>query len=286
MGLMLTVECVDDGRHARFVDGGRPALRHLAIARGGAADRESAAAGNRLLEQAPNHCCIEMTLRGGHWMLRGRGQLTLTGADMGWHLDGEPVDRYRTITLDGHHELRGGLARTGCRGYVCLRGHWELPRVMESVEAGLPGVVEPRRGLRFDVKWAGEVPHRIAWTSDAGLRQEVTVQVVPGPEWRLVSQHDRQSVVGTEYRVGRHSDRQGIRLESEALPRLGLPEMISSPVVPGTVQWTDGGPILLGPDAQTVGGYPRVLLAAPLPDAVFQLRPGGALRFSLLKAGL
>jgi len=48
---------------------------------------------------------------------------------------------------------------------------------------------------------------------------------------------------------------------------LKFPNMLSSPVLPGTVQLSPAGPILLGPDAQTVGGYPRVLL---VPDAEVQ----------------
>ncbi|MFT5018055.1 MAG: allophanate hydrolase subunit 2 [Limisphaerales bacterium] len=59
---------------------------------------------------------------------------------------------------------------------------------------------------------------------------------------------------------------------------------MSSPVLPGTVQLTPSGPILLGPDAQTVGGYPRVLLAAK-PGKLglaFQVGLGRPVRFSLV----
>lgn len=58
--------------------------------------------------------------------------------------------------------------------------------------------------------------------------------------------------------------------------------MLSTPVLPGTVQLSPSGPLLLGPDAQTLGGYPRALLLAR-PEQLaqaYQLRPGQTLCFS------
>ncbi|WP_157974304.1 biotin-dependent carboxyltransferase family protein [Lewinella sp. IMCC34183] len=280
MARTLTVECAGHGRGIRFVDGGRPGYRHLGIGGGEAADRGSAAAANRILGQEAFTCCIEGTLTGGHWLLSGRGQLALTGADVNWQLDGRPVARYQTIFLDGQHELRGGTTRGGCRAYVAIRGMWDLPRVLGSVAPGLPGAVEPARGTRFTVRSESESPYRLFWTEAGEFPQRVAIPVVPGPEWRLLTARQGEQVLESEYRVGTASDRQGVRLECNHLPELNLPELISSPVLPGTVQWTPTGPVLLGPDAQTVGGYPRLLLAAPLPDGVFQLLPGGRVHFA------
>ncbi|NJB84771.1 antagonist of KipI [Lewinella marina] len=284
MSRILTIARLSGGGGARFVDGGRPGLQHLAIPGGGAADRRSATTGNELLEQSPHHCCLELTLSGGRWQLNGRGSLALTGADMGWRLDGEPISRYETIALDGVHELRGGLARTGCRGYLCLRGGWRLPRVQGSVESGLPGTVSPEPGRSFLVEADDHHPVRSDWPpADLGAGQ-VVIPAVPGPEWDWLSAKQQRFLQESSFHLGLASDRQGIRLEAPGFGGMALPGMISSPVLPGTVQWTPAGPILLGPDAQTVGGYPRVLVAAPLPDAVFQLRPGEEVWFRLLTA--
>jgi len=60
--------------------------------------------------------------------------------------------------------------------------------------------------------------------------------------------------------------------------------MLSSPVVAGTLQWPSGGePILLGVDAQTIGGYPRCghVITADM-DVLGQLTPGDTIRFQLV----
>jgi allophanate hydrolase subunit 2 len=59
--------------------------------------------------------------------------------------------------------------------------------------------------------------------------------------------------------------------------------MPSAAVFPGTLQCPESGvPFLLGIDAQTTGGYPRVLqVARPDRHLIGQLRPGDRLRFLL-----
>ncbi|THH42027.1 5-oxoprolinase subunit C family protein [Neolewinella litorea] len=283
MSRLLSVTAPKRGGGWRFVDGGRPGLRHLAIPGGGPADRESAATGNLLLKQAALSPCIEITLSGGRWRFNGQGTLALTGADFGWQLDGHPVDRYTTLPLEGEHELRGGFARRGCRGYLCVRGDWQLPRVMGSIEAGLPGAVMPQPGFSFRVSSDDHQPRQQEAPPVSFGMEMVAVDVVAGPEWHWLDRRHRDMLLNTPFRVGPASDRQGVRLELPASYDTTLPSLLSSPVLPGTVQWTPSGPILLGPDAQTVGGYPRVLVATALPDAVFQLRPGGEIIFRMVK---
>jgi antagonist of KipI len=84
-----------------------------------------------------------------------------------------------------------------------------------------------------------------------------------------------------EFHVTPHSDRMGVRLGGKALERRTDRELISSAVVPGTVQVPpDGQPIVLLADAQTIGGYPQVatVISVDLP-LVAQLKPGDRVRF-------
>lgn len=277
---VLTVEAVGPCSHAYLVDGGRPHRRAAGIAGGGAADPAAARAANDLLDQAPTHCCLEVTLRGGRWLLSGRGQFALTGADMNWRLNGNPVDRYSLVYLDGDYLLTGGTALAGCRAYLGIRGRWQLPQVLGSVELGVPGAV----GL------AALPPIAVTSSQEVGFRNRLlptypafatptTLTATPGPEWNWLGEAARRALLGQSLYVDPASNRQGIRLRmTGVLPT--LPSLISSPVLPGTVQLTPAGPILLGPDAQTVGGYPRVLHVRR-PGPAFQLRPGQALRFRM-----
>jgi allophanate hydrolase subunit 2 len=111
-----------------------------------------------------------------------------------------------------------------------------------------------------------------------------------GPEWDWISEEFQEYVMGSEYEVGSDSNRMGIRLSrrvvDEARERdwraflTELPSMWSSVVRPGIIQLPPSGqPIVLGPDGQTIGGYPRI---AYVPQdqqwRLAQLRPGDRVR--------
>ncbi|MCP9235949.1 biotin-dependent carboxyltransferase family protein [Lewinella sp. JB7] len=278
MARSLTLTCCGSGAGAYLVDGGRAGYGDRGIPSGGPADAFSARAANHLLDQPAHHCCLEITLHGGRWLLEGTGQMAITGADMNWRLNGSPVDHHQVHYLDGAYLLTGGVAARGCRSYLGIRGDWNATRILGSVEAGLPGTARVTRGFTVDVISAEEAPFRSDWPRWDALTGTAVLHAHPGPEWPWLNVRERQWLLQSVFTVDADSNRQGIRLRTPAGESFPLPSMISSPVLPGTVQLTSNGPILLGPEAQTVGGYPRVLLVNNLGDA-YQLRPGQSLRF-------
>ena len=220
-----------------------------------------------------------MPLRGGVWHLAGVGQIALTGADMNWTLDGVSVERAVVTEVTGNHELRGGFARNGCRSYLAVRGTWDLPRVRGSVEEGLPGTQKPSALGDWEVNSATPCAPTLGLI--ARYADEVALNCVPGPEYELLDRERRNKLVWEPFTLLPASDRQGMRLYTGAVPNWQLPTQLSSAVLPGTVQLTPSGPIVLGPDAQTVGGYPRVLQLVGGLDDLYQLRPGGTVRFTV-----
>ncbi len=286
MASTLTLTAAGKNPGAYLVDHGRPGYRDRGIQSGGSADRISCAAANHLLEQPPFHCCLELTLNGGRWLLAGKGQLVLTGAEMDWKLNGVPLDRYSVVYVEGDYLLAGSYARRGCRGYLAVRGEWDVPRVLGSVEAGMPGTMAVTPGFQCSITSPTESPFRNSIEGVTALFPglPLSLPVIRGPEWRLLTADEQAWLLRTTFTVGNASNRQGMRLKCSRQPGLLLPSQLSSPVLPGTVQWTPDGPILLGPDAHTVGGYPRVLIAERS-DRAFQLKPGEELRFALAREG-
>jgi antagonist of KipI len=77
------------------------------------------------------------------------------------------------------------------------------------------------------------------------------------------------------------SDRVGLRLAGDAVAGAATLDLASLPMLPGAVQLPPNGqPILLMPDAPTVGGYPvPAVIAAAERHVTGQLRPGDELVF-------
>lgn len=122
--------------------------------------------------------------------------------------------------------------------------------------------------------------------SDAG-RIVTTLRVIAGPEWDACGEPVHAALTQQPFRVLPASNRMGVRLHGEPLPMAQGVEMVSSPVTPGTVQVPpDGQPIVLGADAQTVGGYPRIahVISADLP-LLAQAPPGSTIMLRMTGLG-
>jgi antagonist of KipI len=97
------------------------------------------------------------------------------------------------------------------------------------------------------------------------------------------------SLTDRAFSVGRESSRMGVRLcescvGAEVAIRERLGALPSRVTVAGAIQVPpDGRPIVLGADAQTIGGYAVVahVIGADLP-ILAQLRPGDAVRFAVV----
>jgi antagonist of KipI len=82
--------------------------------------------------------------------------------------------------------------------------------------------------------------------------------------------------------VSPNSDRMGIRLDGPVIEHLAGADILSSGVIPGTIQIPgDGKPIILMNDCQTTGGYARIGCVVRDDLAILaQLRPGRKIRFA------
>ncbi|MCY0870330.1 MAG: hypothetical protein OWT27_07045 [Firmicutes bacterium] len=203
------------------------------------------------------------------------------GSDGFAHI-GRPAD-IRAVRLDAGDELWLGAASEGMNTYVAstdLTGIAHRRKIASSS-------IDPAGALRTAAGWAPVALHRGERTRLAS--RSVTLRVVEGPEWpRGVTDDDLRFSVRPEL------DRQGVRLAVASLSASSaaakMPAAVpSSPTVPGLIQWPrQGDPVILGPDCQTVGGYPRlaVVVSADV-RLVGSLRPGDTValaRVSLLQA--
>lgn len=90
-----------------------------------------------------------------------------------------------------------------------------------------------------------------------------------------------EQFANTIYQVSPVSDRTGVRLEGTGLLRGESRELVSQPVVAGSVQVPpDGRPIVLMAERQTIGGYPQIghVISADLSELA-RAWPGTRLRF-------
>ena len=129
-------------------------------------------------------------------------------------------------------------------------------------------------------------PHRSPsathFTALAAQRDPLLVRLRPGPRADWFGEAGLAALAQTAWTVSPTSNRIGIRLSGEAVPRRSG-ELESEGIVTGSVQVPpDGQPVVLLADHPTTGGYPVIGVVDPhdLP-ALAQARPGTGVRFRM-----
>jgi biotin-dependent carboxylase-like uncharacterized protein len=287
------LEFVDAGAGVSIQDLGRGGHRAIGVPLAGAADPVLLACANALLAQSPQLAALEVALLGPR--LRGVAapvRLALAG-DFAPRLtreDGrvQSLSSWRSLTLQPGEVLTTGPCRSGI-GYVALAGGAEVPQVLGSrstyARAGLGGIDghAPRAGDRLSCG-TGHGAQRQA--PRAFVHAEGRLRVLPGPQEAFFDEEAWALFVGSDWQVTREADRMGLRLQGPVLRhRAGCSaDIVSEGVVPGAVQVPGAGqPIVLGVDAQTIGGYAKIatVITADLPRLA-HARPGAVLRFCVV----
>lgn len=269
------IEVLDPGFSATIQDRGRPGQQDAGVSPGGAADWVAAAVANQLVGNPAGHAVIECAVSGP--LLRF--QKASTAAWWGWSRgSGRPVRFQPGETLD----LRTRM--NSLRGYIAVAGGFEVPLVLGSrstdVRAGFGG--HRGRPLRAGEVIATGIPDRsapaagtwhVAWPRPASM---VKLRFLPGMQSGWFDDESAALLRSAIYQTSAAGDRTGIRLRGPALNLASPREMVSQPVVPGSIQVPpDGTPIVLLSECQTIGGYPQIghVISADLP-ALARALPG------------
>jgi biotin-dependent carboxylase-like uncharacterized protein len=271
-------------------DVGRFGHQRFGVSTAGAFDPLYLTAANALVGNGWDEGAIEMTLRGDTWEVLAEGCRVAVAGDFDVSVGDRDVGAWRSHTLRRGDILRVGAARGDVRGYLAVAGGFALPPVLGSVSTHIrtqlgglngrpvrPGNVLPLR----EPSASGEVDLAL---DPADLpRRNPVLRVVLGPQHDHFTAAALETFLSAEYSVSREADRMGYRLEGPRLkhdPAHGY-NIISDGIPPGAVQVPGTGlPIVLGPDRQTTGGYPKIATAITADlGAAGQLGPGDTVSF-------
>jgi len=264
----------------------RIGLRHLGVPASGAADPLSLALANRLTGNAWDTPALEATLLGPTLRFKVPCAFAMTGAHTTATLNGDAVAFHETVLAEAGDELATGATERGARVYIAAAGGFAAEDVLGSQSTYLPAQLGGLRGRAL------EEGDELSLTPVSVEQRQTPDEFKPpmSSSWGLrtcqsfethqLGDGGRDLLFDNNWTVSRRADRMGLQLEGPTLEISSEGRMPSAPVFPGTVQCPESGsPYMLGVDAGTVGGYPRVAQVARADRHLLgQLRPGDHLR--------
>jgi antagonist of KipI len=291
----MAMEVIKSGILDTLQDEGRKGFAHLGIGLGGCMDNLAGIVANLLAGNSNDLAVLEMHFPAPVLLFPKGAIIALSGADFGARANGISLPVNRRVELPHGAILDFTRKSWGQRCYLAVAGGWKLDQVMGSysthLKAGFGGWKGRtlKKGDFIPLKKSVSVHStevKIAkwFVYPHSFYSSGSVRVIPGPEWDWLDYHGQKQLLNDVYTISLQSDRMGYQLKGTCLEKAKKGELLSSGVLPGTIQLLPGGiPLLLMADCQTTGGYPRILqvAAVDLPKLA-QMGAGESITFSII----
>jgi biotin-dependent carboxylase-like uncharacterized protein len=284
------IRVISAGIYTTVQDLGRQGYGHLGVPISGVMDNYSAKLANHLLGNNENKSVLEITLGNTTLLFENNLFIVISGADLQPLINDSKVSINRVLEVNAGDVLKLGKPMFGVRTYVAVKGGFQIKEVLGS-KSWFKNVTE-----QFLVKKGDILPvlpqKSLKMLKNASVRVNkehfITkfIEVYKGPEYDLLTEKQRNELKNTVFTISKDNNRMGYRLVETVENELG--SMLTSSVLPGTVQLTPSGTlIVLMRDCQVTGGYPRVLqLAENAIDRLSQKSTNDTFQFKLVDLNL
>ncbi|MCH9659326.1 MAG: biotin-dependent carboxyltransferase family protein [Bacteroidetes bacterium] len=277
------VRLLTSGLYTSIQDGGRFGYRSLGVPISGAMDHRAMMLSNVLVGNPVNTAVMECTLQGPSLVFNVDATIAITGAHFAPKVNRKNVDLNTILIVKKGDMLTLGTSEVGVYGYVAVQGGWNMDQVLGSVSQ-FKGISSMPRLVKGAVLKVGRHSHlnKHDHIEAFAISSKTHIDAYAGPEFGVLTKREQMALEQTEFYVGRESNRMAYRLTHDII--INAPEIITAPVQPGTVQLTPSGDLMvLMRDAQTTGGYARVLqLTNHAVDVLSQKRSEETIRFNIL----
>jgi len=254
---------LSEGMHTSVQDLGRKGYRSYGVPIAGTMDKYSAILANKLLNNDEDLPVLEITMVGPKIMFEDHTLIVLTGADISPELNGEPIQMNLLYSVKTSDVLSFGKLNLGVRSYLGVKGGFLSEEVMGS-RSQFNGITMKDRAYKGDRIPIASYDSELEVTSSK-IKVKPShfttkkLEVTKGPEYNRLTKEHRDKLFSMKFKIDSLNNRMGYQL-SNKFPPVKNNEIITSITIPGTVQLTPAGKlIVMMRDCPTTGGYARIL---------------------------
>jgi biotin-dependent carboxylase-like uncharacterized protein len=264
-------------------DQGRFGFRHIGVPVSGVMDAYSASIANTLLDNPEDAAVMELTMTGPTLEFEHPTYLAISGADLSPKLNEQAIRINQVHKVAKGDIISFGKLLFGFRAYLAVKNGFGTGVYMKSRSFFRP--VTPLHTIRdqmeIPIESVREYEARISSVSPEPFHKEHELEVYRGPEYDMLSDRQLEAIFAGDFTIAKENNRMAYQLQ-ETIPGHQT-SMLTSATLPGTVQYTPAGKlILLMKDGQTTGGYPRILqLSSTAICILSQKKYGDSIKFHL-----
>lgn len=289
----MRIKIHSPGMQSLLVDGGRRGHQHEGFCEAGPMDEEAYWWGNYLVANQAGSPCIEVI---GELSLRcdNAGVIAATGRDVKLNVNHQNAQAYQTQWVKEGDEITLSSNSLGSKTYLFIGGNWQLPTVLGSactvVREQLGGLTNLGEGLKAgdeinivspDSPIPPNKPRHLAQRHWPNYDFQTPLNVIEGYQSDCFSAVAKGTFFSSEYQITSNINRMGYRLSGPKV-QCEQKSMLSEAIHIGAIQIpSDGQPIVMMRDRQTLGGYPKLGCVDPLDvSRLAQAVPGESVSFT------
>ena len=278
------IKVLKEGLFTTIQDIGRFGYKNIGVPVSGSMDQTSAKLANLLLGNDESSAVLEMTLVGPTLEFMNDTYISITGADMNPSLNKQKVLQNKPLFVNKGDILYLSHSSNGMRSYLGIKGGFNSEKKLGS-KSFYRGITKREKLIKNDkIKFAKVTSSPMKMNksiNDFKINRKNKINVFKGPEFDLLDSNSKDIIFNTDFTIG-VNNRMAYNLVEPI--ENSISSIISSPVMPGTVQLTPSGRlIILCRDCQTSGGYPRVLqLDKSSMDSLSQKTIGETIKLKLV----
>lgn len=280
------IKVIQPGLFTSVQDGGRIGFRNYGVPKSGVMDKISATFANAILNNNYSDAVLEITLVGPSLVFTENTLFSLTGADISPRLNDLEISNFKAYKVTFGDILSFGKLKKGARAYLAVKGGFQTDIVLNS-RSYYTGItskafIEKNDALMYHEFDKDTSKNTGKIKADYSFFETPILEVTRGPEFDIFSEEKTGKLILEKFTISNANNRMGYRFNEIVVPH--NKSMITSPVLPGTVQLLPSGQlIILMLDAQTTGGYPRILQLTEKSMAILaQKKTGDKIKFKLL----
>ena len=256
------IKVLSPGFFTSVQDEGRFGYGKFGVPTSGAMDRYSAKLANHILSNKDNDALLEITLGRCNLLFNSQAIISISGADFSPEINNQKVRLNTSIAIHQGDILTFNKPTYGVRCYLAVKGGFQTEVVLNS-RSFYEGITPENRVKKndelaiksYDISLIKSVSSVKVQPSHFKC---TTIEVYTGPEYNLLNDIQKEQFSKTLFTISKENSRMGYRLQEHIENDLG--SLLTSAVLPGTVQLTPSGKlIILMRDCQVTGGYPRIL---------------------------
>ena len=276
------IKIIKPGFYSTIQDKGREGLQKYGIPQSGSMDIFSSDLANKILNNPVDSAVIEVTMLGLVLEFNYSSVISITGANLSPLLNNKNIPMNKPVFIKSNDVISFGGLKNGLRAYIAILGGFKTEKVYgsRSMFKNLTNAFKLSINdvLKFNKEILFESP-KLSFKSGQNIENQI--DVFEGPEYYMLNSDQKNFILSTNFAVSNNYDRMAIQLSNLLVNNLD--SIITSLVIPGTVQLTPNGRlIILMRDCQTTGGYPRILqLTEKSINCLAQLKKDSSLSFSL-----